>query len=82
MHNMAASHETNEAHGLHESAKTTKPYKIHNGRHEGHTLGIIWIQIKKIYSGEIGNWNELGGPDDEILVVAGEQGSDTRDTFN
>ena len=39
-------------------------------------------QVKKIYSGEIDNWNELGGPNDEIYVVAREQGSGTRDTFN
>jgi phosphate transport system substrate-binding protein len=39
-------------------------------------------QVKEIYSGEIGNWNEVGGPDEEIFVVAREQGSGTRDTFN
>ncbi len=38
-------------------------------------------QVKKIYSGEITNWKELGGPDKEMLVVAREQGSGTRDTF-
>jgi len=39
-------------------------------------------QVKKVYNGEITNWKELGGPDDQILVVAREQGSGTRDTFN
>jgi phosphate transport system substrate-binding protein len=39
-------------------------------------------QAKKIYNGEITNWKELGGPDEQILVVAREQGSGTRDTFN
>ncbi|MDD4652448.1 MAG: phosphate ABC transporter substrate-binding protein [Methanothrix sp.] len=39
-------------------------------------------QVKKVYSGEITNWKELGGPDSEILVIAREQGSGTRDTFN
>jgi len=38
-------------------------------------------QVKRIYSGEITNWKELGGPDKEMLVVAREQGSGTRDTF-
>jgi phosphate transport system substrate-binding protein len=37
---------------------------------------------KKIYSGEIKNWKDLGGPDEEIFVIAREQGSGTRDTFN
>ncbi|MCK7535525.1 MAG: substrate-binding domain-containing protein [Marinilabiliales bacterium] len=31
-------------------------------------------QVKKIYSGETRNWKELGGPDEEILVVAREHG--------
>jgi phosphate transport system substrate-binding protein len=39
-------------------------------------------QVKKIYSGETTNWKDVGGPDCEILVVAREQGSGTRDTFN
>lgn len=38
-------------------------------------------QVRKIYAGEITNWKELGGPDREMLVVAREQGSGTRDTF-
>ena len=39
-------------------------------------------QVKKIYAGEINNWKDVGGPDEEILVVAREIGSGTRDTFN
>lgn len=39
-------------------------------------------QVRKIYSGETTNWKDLGGPDIEILVIAREQGSGTRDTFN
>jgi phosphate transport system substrate-binding protein len=39
-------------------------------------------QVMKIYSGETTNWKDVGGPDSEILVVAREQGSGTRDTFN
>lgn len=39
-------------------------------------------QVKEIYSGDIDNWKEFGGPDEMILVVAREQGSGTRDTFN
>ncbi|MDD1750931.1 MAG: phosphate ABC transporter substrate-binding protein [Methanothrix sp.] len=39
-------------------------------------------QVKKIYRGEINNWKDLGGPDKQMLVVAREQGSGTRDTFN
>jgi len=39
-------------------------------------------QVKRIYNGEINNWEDLGGPDELILVIAREQGSGTRDTFN
>jgi phosphate transport system substrate-binding protein len=39
-------------------------------------------QVKKIYSGETNNWKDLGGPDEQMLVVSREQGSGTRDTFN
>ena len=39
-------------------------------------------QVKEIYTGEINNWDDVGGPDEEIMVVAREQGSGTRDTFN
>lgn len=38
-------------------------------------------QVKKIYSGEIKNWKDLNGPDEEIYAISREQGSGTRDTF-
>lgn len=37
--------------------------------------------VKKIYTGEIGNWKDLGGPDELILAIARQQGSGTKDTF-
>jgi phosphate transport system substrate-binding protein len=39
-------------------------------------------QVKAIYTGETNNWKDVGGPDEEMMVVAREQGSGTRDTFN
>jgi len=39
-------------------------------------------QIKGIYTGKITNWKDVGGPDEEIYVIAREDGSGTRDTFN
>lgn len=38
-------------------------------------------QASKIFSGEITNWNEVGGPDKEIHVVSRESGSGTREVF-
>ena len=37
--------------------------------------------IAKIYTGEIKNWNEVGGNDDEIVLIGREAGSGTRDGF-
>ena len=39
-------------------------------------------QVRDIYSGNITNWKEVGGPDAEIYVVAREDGSGTRNNFN
>ncbi|MEL7655823.1 MAG: phosphate ABC transporter substrate-binding protein [Bacillota bacterium] len=38
-------------------------------------------QIKKIYTGEIKNWSEVGGEDAPIVVVTREEGSGTRGAF-
>lgn len=38
-------------------------------------------QIAKIFTGEISNWKDLGGPDAAITVVGREAGSGTRDGF-
>ncbi len=38
-------------------------------------------QIAAIYTGEITNWNEVGGPDLEIVRIGREAGSGTRDGF-
>ena len=38
-------------------------------------------QVKGIYSGEITNYAEVGGPDAEIVVVSREEGSGTRSAF-
>ncbi len=38
-------------------------------------------QIKRIYAGEITNWNEVGGSNEDIVVVSREEGSGTRAAF-
>ena len=37
--------------------------------------------ITKIYTGEITNWSEIGGNDEEIVLIGREAGSGTRDGF-
>jgi phosphate transport system substrate-binding protein len=50
--------------------------------YDGGVKSITKDQLKKIYAGEIKNWKDLNGPDAEIYVIAREEGSGTRDTFN
>ena len=38
-------------------------------------------QIAQIYTGEITNWSEVGGNDEEIVLIGREAGSGTRDGF-
>lgn len=46
------------------------------------TLDDLTIEdIAKIYTGEITNWQEIGGADAEIAVIGREAGSGTRDGF-
>ncbi len=44
--------------------------------------GITMEELRKIYFGEITNWSELGGPDQNIVVVQREQTSGTRGAFD
>lgn len=39
-------------------------------------------EIRKIFSGEITNWKEVGGPDMEIIVVNRDEASGTREAFS
>ena len=43
--------------------------------------GITMAQIRDVFSGAITNWSELGGADEQITVVAREEGSGTRGAF-
>lgn len=38
--------------------------------------------VAKIFSGEITNWNQVGGPDKKISVIIREDGSGTRECFD
>ena len=42
---------------------------------------LTMAQVKQIFTGEITNWQALGGEDLEIVVVSREDGSGSRDAF-
>ena len=48
---------------------------------QGKVEDLTVEQIKKIYTGEITNWSEVGGADGEIVLIGREAGSGTRDGF-
>jgi len=43
--------------------------------------GLTTEQVREIYAGNITNWNEVGGADEDIIVAAREEGSGTRAAF-
>jgi phosphate transport system substrate-binding protein len=52
------------------------------GVYKNNTIDDLSIEeLKKIFSGEITNWKELGGADEEIHVISREDGSGTRSSF-
>ena len=38
-------------------------------------------QMKKLYAGEIANWNEVGGPDGAVHLIMRDESSGTREVF-
>jgi phosphate transport system substrate-binding protein len=50
--------------------------------HPSNPAGNLTLeQIRKIYTGEIRNWNELGGPNLAIVVISRDTNSGTYETF-
>jgi phosphate transport system substrate-binding protein len=43
--------------------------------------GLTTEQVRYIFAGGITNWSEVGGPNEDIIVVAREEGSGTRAAF-
>ena len=44
--------------------------------------GLTLQQIKAIYTGEVSNWSEVGGPNQEIVVISRDSSSGTFEAFN
>ncbi|MDD8049479.1 MAG: phosphate ABC transporter substrate-binding protein [Thomasclavelia sp.] len=45
------------------------------------TKGLTTQQLKDIYTGKINNWQDVGGPNESIVVIGRESGSGTRGAF-
>ena len=43
--------------------------------------GLTKEQVRNIFAGNIVNWSEVGGPDEDIHIIAREEGSGTRTAF-
>lgn len=51
--------------------------------HPSNTVASLTIaQIKAIYKGEITTWNEVGGPDQPVVVIGRDSASGTREFFS
>ena len=67
--------------------KTLKEFRIATDGiavilHPENTVNDLSVeQLRRIYSGEITSWKEVGGKDDKITVVTREEGSGTRGAF-
>ena len=48
---------------------------------ENTVTDLTMEQIKQLATGEVTNWNEVGGPDMPVVLVGREAGSGTRDGF-
>ena len=50
--------------------------------HPSNPVGAISLdQLREVYTGKVGNWKELGGPDKAIVVVSRDTNSGTYETF-
>ena len=54
---------------------------IVNNDLKGHVSNLTTDQIKQIYTGQVSNWSQLGGPNEAITVVNRPTTSGTRATF-
>ena len=50
--------------------------------HPGNPVAALTVeQLRKIYTGEIGNWSQLGGPNKPVVVISRDTNSGTYETF-
>jgi len=65
----------------HVIAKDAVAVVISSDIYSAGVTGLTKEEIRKIFNGEIKNWNEVGGPNRWIAVIVRKPGSGTRDTF-
>lgn len=62
-------------------AKDSVSVVVNPGNPLASTLDLTVEQVREIFTGQIRNWSELGGPNHKINVYSREEGSGTRGTF-
>ena len=55
---------------------------VSHGVYNSGVTDLTKEEVRRIYSGSISNWKELGGPDREIFAIGRKPGSGTRDAFD
>jgi phosphate transport system substrate-binding protein len=58
-----------------------QPVFVSQDVYDGGVTQLTGEQIRGIYQGEINNWSEVGGPDQEIYVIGRAEGSGTDTSF-
>jgi ABC-type phosphate transport system, periplasmic component len=73
--------EANERYVDHVVGRDGQPVFVSQKIYDGGVEELTGEEVRGIYQGEINNWSEVGGPDQEIYVVGRAEGSGTDTSF-
>lgn len=73
--------EAKEKYVDHVIGRDGQPVFVSQAIYDAGVTQLTGEEVRGIYQGDIGNWNEIGGPDQEIYVVGRAEGSGTDTSF-
>ncbi len=73
--------EANERYVDHVVGRDGQPVFVSQNVYDAGVQELTGDEVRGIYQGEINNWSEVGGPDQEIYVVGRAEGSGTDTSF-
>ena len=73
--------ERNENYVDHVVGRDGQPVFVSQDVYDGGVTQLTGEQVRGIYQGEINNWSDVGGPDQEIFVIGRAEGSGTDTSF-